>query len=126
MIYGRDELSLEKVKSNLETKEKIDKNLVVNERSNKSVGLFVDRGRTKERNSNSRKSRSKSRLRNLTCNYCKKKGHIKTDCFKWKNKQKADESKSKSEKANIVDNDNGELLCVNDTKHDLRQVGSWI
>ncbi|KAJ0105981.1 hypothetical protein Patl1_17772 [Pistacia atlantica] len=86
MIYDRGELPLEKVKSNLETKEKIDKNLVVTKGSNQSVRLFVDRGRTHESNSNSAKSRSKSRHRNLTCNYCKKKGHIKTDCFKWKNK----------------------------------------
>ncbi|KAJ0097195.1 hypothetical protein Patl1_27299 [Pistacia atlantica] len=56
MIYGRDDMSLEKVKSNLETREKIDKNLAINEGSNQSVGLFVDRGRANERNSNSGKS----------------------------------------------------------------------
>lgn len=47
MIHGRDGLSLENVKSNLETKEKIDRNLTVVE-GNEGVGLLVDRKRSKE------------------------------------------------------------------------------
>ena len=40
-------------------------------------------GRPKERSHNARDkmvSRSKSRNEDKSCNYCKKKGHIKADC----------------------------------------------
>ena len=44
---------------------------------------FVSRGRLKEMSHNAgdkKVSRSKSRNKNKSCNYYKKKGHIKADC----------------------------------------------
>lgn len=72
MIYERDELSLEKVKSNLEMKENIDKNLADVKGNDQGVTLFIDRGRTKERNSSFGKSRFKSRHGNLSFHLCKR------------------------------------------------------
>ena len=44
--------------------------------------LFV-RGRPQEKNSGEeQRKRSKSKNYNKICNYCKKKGHIKKECFK--------------------------------------------
>jgi hypothetical protein len=56
---------------------------------------------------------SKSRHKNLMCHYCKKKGHIKTNCFKLKKKQKADKGVT-LEEANVVDGDMIDTLCVVD------------
>ena len=60
----------------------------------------------------------KSRHKNLTCNYCKKKGHIKADCFKLQNKQKADTKGTSSEEAHVAECDTIYTLCVVDTNVD--------
>lgn len=72
MLYGRDRISVKDVKASLLSKEKIDKEFTAKVSDNQAEGLVV-RGRTKERNSGDGKStsRSKSRHRDLTCNYCK-------------------------------------------------------
>ena len=90
LIYSRDKISLEDVKSILQAKLHIDSKMTNNEKGSQGVGLIVEQGRSWDRNSKDTRTRSKSRHKNLTCNYCKKKGHIKTDCFNLKNKQKAD------------------------------------
>ena len=58
---------------------------------------FVSRGRLKERSHNAgdkKVLRSKSRNKNKSCNYYKKKGHIKADCWKLQKKQQSLESNS--------------------------------
>ncbi|KAL5834896.1 hypothetical protein ACOSQ4_014393 [Xanthoceras sorbifolium] len=95
LIYSRQTLKLEDVKAALFSKELIDKELGTSRNDSPAEGLLV-RGRTpvKSSSSNQRsRSRSKSRHRNLTCNYCKKKGHIKSECFKLKNKQQNKDQK---------------------------------
>ena len=82
-------------------------------------GRSQQRGRSKERKGN--KSRSSSR--DITCYYCGKKGHLKKQCYKFKNdkkKGKVTESKGSSEDVNVskvVDSED-ELLVVssNDTQ----------
>ncbi|KAG8501190.1 hypothetical protein CXB51_003298 [Gossypium anomalum] len=85
-----------------------------------------DRGRTQERNPRGKsKGRSKSSNRGKTCNFCKKKGHIKSECYKLQNKIKREAANQKgkqlenSGEADIVeDYSDGELLVasVNNTK----------
>ncbi|KAL5757610.1 hypothetical protein ACOSP7_020221 [Xanthoceras sorbifolium] len=90
LIYSRQTLKLEDVKAALFSKE-----LGTSRNDNPAEGLLV-RGRTpvKSSSSNQRsRSRSKFRHENLTCNYCKKKGHIKSKCFKLKNKQQNKDQK---------------------------------
>ena len=66
-------------------------------------------GRPKDKNSGEEKrKRSKSRNFNKICNYYKKKGHIKKECFKLQNKEKKfgnkqGEKSGKSGEANVVE-----------------------
>ncbi|KAL5745297.1 hypothetical protein ACOSP7_026443 [Xanthoceras sorbifolium] len=95
LIYSRQTLKLEDVKAALFSKELIDKELGTSRNDSPAEGLLV-RGRTLDKSSFSNqrsRSRSKSRHKNLTCNYCKKKGHIKSECFKLKNKQQNKDQK---------------------------------
>ena len=77
------------LKENLLNKEKIGKDLIVGDGNSngQGVGLFA-RGRSKEKGSNGdrQKFRLKSRNKNLTHNYCKKKWHTQSECYKLLNK----------------------------------------
>ncbi|KAG8492887.1 hypothetical protein CXB51_010059 [Gossypium anomalum] len=78
-----------------------------------------DRGRTQERNPHGKsKGRSKSSNRGKTCNFCKKKGHIKSECYKLQNKikreianQKGKQPKNSGE-ADVVEDYSDKLLVV--------------
>ena len=90
ILYSRDTLTLDEVYDALFSKEKM-KQLVVGSEA-QGEGLFV-RGRPQERFSGDEhrgrsKSRNESRNTEKTCNYCKKKGRIKTECYKLQNKKK--------------------------------------
>ena len=86
MIYGREKISLEDVKGNLQAKLHFDNEMTSVDKGSQGVGLVVERGRSRDKTPT--RSRSRSKYKNLTCNYCKKKGHIKTNCFILQNKQK--------------------------------------
>ncbi|KAG8503839.1 hypothetical protein CXB51_001965 [Gossypium anomalum] len=85
-----------------------------------------DRRRTQEWNPHGKsKSRSKSSNRGKTCNFCKKKWHIKSECYKTQNKIKKEAANQKRKQpenfgeADVVeDYSDGELLVasVNDSK----------
>ncbi|KAF3634914.1 putative vacuolar-processing enzyme-like [Capsicum annuum] len=116
----RDILTLDEVYDALFSKEKM--KYLVNGSVTQGDGLIV-RGRTHKRNSGGDdKSRSKSRNRNKICNYYKKKGHIKSECYKLhnRNKREAENQKrkqpAKSDKASFVEDgsSDGELLVVFD------------
>ncbi|KAG8473168.1 hypothetical protein CXB51_035114 [Gossypium anomalum] len=80
----------------------------------------------KERNPRSKsKSRSKSSNKGKTCNFCKKKWHIKSECYKLQNKIKREAANQREKQpenfgeADVVeDYSDGELLVasVNDSK----------
>ena len=75
LLYSHDTLSIDDVYAGLSSFEKM-KHLVIKTES-QFEGL-VARGRSQNRNtSGNTRGRSKSTNRNKTCNYCKKKGHIK-------------------------------------------------
>ncbi|KAG8491014.1 hypothetical protein CXB51_014181 [Gossypium anomalum] len=134
ILYSRESLTVDKVYDSLTSYDKI-KHLVVKPDS-QGEGLIVrgrqdwnaddDRGRTQERNHRGKsKGRSKSSNRGKTCNFCKKKGYIKSECYKLQNKIKREAANQKgkqpenSGEADVVeDYSDGELLVasVNDSK----------
>ncbi|KAG8482499.1 hypothetical protein CXB51_024054 [Gossypium anomalum] len=134
ILYSRESLTVDEVYDSLTSYDKM-KHLVVKPDS-QGEGLIVrgrqdrnaddDRGRTQERNHRGKfKGRSKSSNRGKTCNFCKKKGHIKSECYKLQNKIKREAANQKgkqpenSGKADVVeDYSDGELLVasVNDSK----------
>ncbi|KAG8481529.1 hypothetical protein CXB51_026324 [Gossypium anomalum] len=133
-LYSRESLTVDEVYDSLTSYDKM-KHLVVKPDS-QGEGLIVrgrqdrntddDRGRTQERNHRGKsKGRSKSSNRGKTCNFCKKKGHIKSECYKLQNKIKGEAANQKgkqpenSGEADVVeDYSDGELLVasVNDSK----------
>ncbi|KAG8481214.1 hypothetical protein CXB51_025952 [Gossypium anomalum] len=134
ILYSRESLTVDEVYDSLTSYDKM-KHLVVKPDSQRE-GLIVrgrqdrntddDRGRTQERNHRGKsKGRSKSSNRGKTCNFCKKKGHIKSECYKLQNKIKREAANQKgkqpenSGEADVVeDYSDGELLVasVNDSK----------
>ena len=67
--------------------------------------------------------RSKSKNRNKVCNYCEKKGHIKSECYKLQNKNKRAATNHKGKQSDNSgetsvaedDHSDGELLVVSDS-----------
>ncbi|KAG8473296.1 hypothetical protein CXB51_035427 [Gossypium anomalum] len=134
ILYSRESLTVDEVYDSLTSYDKM-KHLVVKPNS-QGEGLIVrgrqdrntddDRGRTQERNHRGKsKGRSKPSNRGKTCNFCKKKGHIKSECYKLQNKIKREAANQKgkqpenSGEADVVeDYSDGELLVasVNDSK----------
>ncbi|KAG8477716.1 hypothetical protein CXB51_027660 [Gossypium anomalum] len=134
MEVHRESLTVDEVYDSLTSYDKM-KHLMVKADS-QGEGLIVrgrqdrnaddDRGRTQERNHRGKsKGRSKSSNRGKTCNFCKKKGHIKSECYKLQNKIKREAANQKGKQpenfgeADVVeDYSDGELLVasVNDSK----------
>ncbi|KAG8473056.1 hypothetical protein CXB51_034969 [Gossypium anomalum] len=85
-----------------------------------------DRGRIQEWNPRGKfKGRSKFSNRGKTCNFCKKKGHIKSECYKLQNKIKREATNQKGKQPEnfgetdvVEDYSDGKLLVtsVNDSK----------
>ncbi|KAG8492823.1 hypothetical protein CXB51_010147 [Gossypium anomalum] len=104
ILYSRESLTVDEGEG-----------LIVRGRQDQNVDY--DRGKSK--------GRSKSSNRGKTCNFCKKKGHIKSECYKLHNKIKREAANQKGKqpknfgKADVVeDYSNGELLVtsVNNSK----------
>jgi len=101
--YGKSAITLEEVKSALFSKELMDKELSARSSSGQMEALSTS-GRFKHKD--------------LICNYCKKKGHIKANCYKLKNKQQAQQQdqikKEQSAEASYVDTFETEVLTVSE------------
>jgi hypothetical protein len=65
----------------------------------------------------------KFRHKNMICNFCKNKGHIKTNYFKLKEKKKANQ-KGPNEYANVVEFESGDVLFVLDGKDKFKK--NWV
>ncbi|KAG8493847.1 hypothetical protein CXB51_011132 [Gossypium anomalum] len=140
ILYSRESLTVDEVYDSLTSYDKM-KHLVVKPDS-QGEGLIVcgrqdrntddDRGRTQERNYRGKsKGRSKSSNRGKTCNFCKKKGHIKSECYKLQNKIKREAANQKgkqpenSGEADVVeDYSDGELLVA--SVNDFKVSEEWI
>jgi hypothetical protein len=99
MLYeNHTSLTFENVKSNLLFKEKFD----VDSRSESKDESFIVRGRTQQAgSSNKLRSRSKSRDRipNNFCRYCKDDNHVISQCPKLKNKEERQKKKEADKSA---------------------------
>ncbi|KAG8502420.1 hypothetical protein CXB51_000378 [Gossypium anomalum] len=132
ILYSRESLTADEVCDSLTS---YDKHLVVKldsqgesliARGRQDQNADNDRGRTQERNPCGKsKGRSKSSNRGKTCNFCKKKGHIKSDCYKLQNKikkeaanQKGKQTKNSGEADIVEDYSDGKFLVasVNDSQ----------
>ena len=78
-----------------------------------------------ERGKDENRGRSKSKSKTMKCYYCKKKGHVKTECFKLKNRiergdQKGKRPKNYSKAIVIKDvedlNNQGDLLIISNSR----------
>ena len=106
LLYGRESITLKDVKAALLSKDILDKGLTGGSGEGQDHEAFVSRGRPKERSHNAgdkKVSRSKSRNKDKSCNYCKKKGHIKADCWKLQKKQQSSESNSSKRLEGMVE-----------------------
>nr|GEW71301.1 retrovirus-related Pol polyprotein from transposon TNT 1-94 [Tanacetum cinerariifolium] len=87
MLYGnRETLAFDDVKSALLSKQKYDDD--VEPESGEGLvtkGRSSDRGESSNKNKKHR-SQSRGKYSNKSCKYCKKLGHIVSDCYKLKNK----------------------------------------
>ncbi|KAG8473757.1 hypothetical protein CXB51_035572 [Gossypium anomalum] len=134
ILYSHESLTVDEVYDSLTSYDKM-KHLVVkpdsqeeslNARRRQDRNADNDYGRIQERNPHCKsKGISKSSNRGKTCNFCKKKGHIKSECYKLQNKIKKESANQKGKQpenfseADIVeDYSDGELLVssVNDSK----------
>ncbi|KAG8482553.1 hypothetical protein CXB51_024224 [Gossypium anomalum] len=113
ILYSRESFTIDEGES-----------LIARERQDRNTDN--DRGRIQEQNPHGKsKGRSKSSNRGKTCNFCKKKGHIKSECYKLQSKIKREAANQKRKQPEnfgeadvIEDYSNGELLVasVNDSK----------
>ncbi|KAG8500494.1 hypothetical protein CXB51_002743 [Gossypium anomalum] len=140
ILYSRESLIVDEVCDSLTLYDKM-KHLVVKPNS-QGEGLIVrgrqdqnaddDRGRTQERNPRGKsKGRSKSSNRGKTCNFCKKKGHIKSECYKLQNKikreatnQKGKQPENSGEVDVVEDYSDGELLVTSVNNSEVSE--EWI
>ncbi|KAG6433809.1 hypothetical protein SASPL_105426 [Salvia splendens] len=126
MIYGKDTISYSSVKSALKSKEQIDRDITGESSSGQAEGLFV-RGRPESKDFENRsKGKSKSKHANKKCNYCKKKGHIKADCFKLKNKEKnnINQNNNTGEASVAADESDGTVFIA--SANVVRSSDEWI
>jgi gag-polypeptide of LTR copia-type len=79
MVYSREKNTLEDVKSTLQVKLHLDNEMTNVEKGSQGVGLVTNRGRSWHKTLKECRTRLKSRHKNLTYNYYKKKRHIKVD-----------------------------------------------
>ncbi|CAA7399345.1 unnamed protein product [Spirodela intermedia] len=95
LFYGSKELSLDTIYEALSSKESMNK--FSTETSLTPPESLVVKGRDQEKKKKPHGPKSKSKNLEYPCNYCKKKGHIKEECYNLQNKNK------KSSQENSVD-----------------------
>ena len=127
LFYGSQSLSLETIYEDLSSKESMSK---FSETATPSQGEgLVVRGRKFEKKSNTSRRRSKSRHPDKTCNYCKKPGHIKSECYKLQNKLKreatgSNQPSTSDQPSTNVTHNSGEILAIIDCESKLSR--EWI
>uniref|UniRef100_A0A0D3ED10 CCHC-type domain-containing protein n=1 Tax=Brassica oleracea var. oleracea TaxID=109376 RepID=A0A0D3ED10_BRAOL len=129
-IVGKDTVRLEEVRSALHSRGLRHK-ASSSGTDNQASGLFVSgvKGHGKKRKSKDRKSFPRGPKPTDTCNYCKEKGHWKSDCPKKKKEQQSgsaavaeDEAKSDSDIALVV---HGHTHSSDVTSGPLGRMARW-
>ncbi|KAH1072871.1 hypothetical protein J1N35_025199 [Gossypium stocksii] len=117
LIYERNNLSFEEVKGNLLSKEKLDNEFGSNNNSGWKPSALVARNKTG----------SRSRNQDKVCGYYKKKGHIKTNCYKLQNKNRrvAESNEDEVVNANTTKDKEDDLLLVS-TNEMSKFTSRWI
>ena len=112
LIYGRESLKIDDVKSSLLSCEKMEHD---SDDHNDAASGLVARGNWKDvcSSSSKRKSRSESIYHEGRCRYCKKEGYWKEACPKLKNKKE----KYLSDEASVAE-DVENVLSVSTTSYD--------
>ncbi|KAG8499655.1 hypothetical protein CXB51_006102 [Gossypium anomalum] len=99
LIYGRDKLSFEDVKGHLLSRDKLD---------NRQAFILVA-----------------SKKRDKKCQYFKKLGHVKADCYKLRNKRAAESNEEDVVGANLADENGNDLLLVS-ISDNSKLTSEWI
>ncbi|KAG8482771.1 hypothetical protein CXB51_024179 [Gossypium anomalum] len=140
ILYSRESLTVDEVYDSLTSYDKM-KHIVVKPdsqgesliaRGRQDRNADNNRGKTQERNPRGKsKGRSKSSNRGKACNFCKKKGHNKSECYKLQNKikreaanQKGKQPENSSEADVVEDYSDGELLVA--SVNDYKVSEKWI
>ncbi|CAL1380356.1 unnamed protein product [Linum trigynum] len=116
-IAGKDSLSLEDVRSDLNTRE-VRHKASDSGSKNQTSGLAATSSRRQQ--SGNRKANINSNsvgLKDDICHYCKEKGHWKFDCPKLKKYQEKKESSAGVEEETNSDSEDGLALAVNEHVH---------
>jgi 5'-3' exoribonuclease 2 len=113
-LYEKDTVTVNDIKSALNSKNLVDRSVTgsVNERSGEAL---VVKGA----------GSSKSKNRDKTCFYCKRKGHIKEDCWRWKNKVEKDQDKHKPGDVNVAEDDSDAEYALT-TVNGMHFAYNWI
>ena len=110
MLYGsgRDTISINDVKDALNSKE-LKKRASKNWGDNQAEGLIArDRFIEKGSSSNRGRFRSKSKSRKVKCFYCKKEGHMKSECNLLKEKKEKEKTPNTNGTVSVAE-DNSEV-----------------
>ncbi|KAG8481083.1 hypothetical protein CXB51_025814 [Gossypium anomalum] len=96
ILYSRESLTVDEVYDSLTSYDKMKYLAIKPDSQGEDRDADDNRGRTQEWNPRSKsKGRSKSSNRGKTCNFYKKKGHIKSECYKLQNKIKREVANQK-------------------------------
>nr|KYP63829.1 Retrovirus-related Pol polyprotein from transposon TNT 1-94 [Cajanus cajan] len=122
MLYGRDSITLNNVKDNLQSKEL--KRRVVSSSNMDDVGLSVSRGSSMERGNSSKghtRSNSLSKSKKVRCYKCKEVGHIRKNSPQLKKDRNSNASEAVVRSSATVsgessdEGDDGDVLTVSTT-----------
>ncbi|MFQ6650255.1 hypothetical protein Gotur_023570, partial [Gossypium turneri] len=108
LIYGRDKLSFEDMKSHLLSKEKLDNEFGSDSKANRQASVLVA-----------------SQKQDKRCCYYKKLGHVKVDCCKLRNKRATESNEEDVIGANLANESNNDFLLVS-TSNSSELTFEWI
>ena len=122
LMYGRQTLSLDEVKSALNTRELQEKRENLDQETGE--GLTAKGQHYKKTKKKKKQGKAKDKNKTLKCFQCHKEGHFKRDCLERKNKQYK-EQKSQNSDAAIVEEEGYESTGVL-IASDVDQEGKWV
>ncbi|MFQ6659180.1 hypothetical protein Gotur_028174, partial [Gossypium turneri] len=108
LIYGRDKLSFEDVKGHLLSRNKLNNELHLDSKVDRQASVLIA-----------------SKKRDKRCRYCKKLGHVKTDCYKLRHKRAAERNGKDIAGANLADESSDDFLLVS-TSDNSKLTSKWI